>query len=219
MKVIKNWLAPRLGLFIFDLLIFTLRIEVEGENEEIKNILKMRQYIYASWHGRLLLFFLKKRQNRSTAVMTSKSRDGNIAADMQEVAGYIPFRGSTHKGGRDALEEIADYMNNNKQAVLLSVDGPTGPIYKAKPGIIKLAEKTGYPIIPISFSAKRAFILKSWDRCMIPKPFSKITLIYGKPFYLSAQATDEQKVELLQAVENNLREITEYADKKHNQTA
>lgn len=211
LKTIKNWLLPRLGLVIFELLLLTVRVEVKGE-EKVKHILKTRQYIYASWHGRLILFFLKKRKNKGTAVMTSKSRDGNLAASMQETAGYKPFRGSTKKGGRDALEEIAEYMTEQKQAVLLSIDGPTGPIYKAKPGAIKLAEKTGYPIIPISFSAKRAAVFKSWDRCLIPKPFTKATLIYGEPIYLPSDATAEQKAELLQNLESDLVTITTEID-------
>ncbi len=118
----KNRYVARFAVFIIDVLLFSCRIEVKGR-EEIKDILKSGKYIYASWHGRLILFFLLARGN-NIAVMTSNSKDGTIAAAMQQTAGCAIFRGSTGKGGGTALQKMSRYMKKNNKPAMLSVDGP-----------------------------------------------------------------------------------------------
>ncbi|WP_169742935.1 lysophospholipid acyltransferase family protein [Desulfobacter vibrioformis] len=171
------WLVVQIVFFI----LFTCRIEEKGK-QNVEKIIKSKKYIYASWHGRLILFFLCARTN-NTAVITSKSKDGEIAASMQKIGGCKIFRGSSKKGGKNALEKITEYMKKEGRPAMLSVDGPTGPVFKSKIGVAKLGLDTGYPIIPITFSGKKVKVMRSWDRCLIPMFFSKCTVAYGNPIY------------------------------------
>lgn len=195
------WMAVQ----IVFLLLFTCRIEIKGR-EKVADIIKSKKYIYASWHGRLVLFFLLAKIN-DTAVMTSNSKDGAFAAAMQKAGGCAVFRGSTKKGGKNALEKITEYMINEGRPAMLSVDGPTGPIFETKMGVAKLGQDTGYPIIPVTFSGKRVKVIKSWDRCMVPKPFSKCTITFDDPIY----ATEDLE-ETIKKVNENLNRITKESD-------
>ena len=195
-------------------LVASCRIEEEGR-EAVDKLLRGRRYIFASWHGRLILFFTSCRKNGGDAVMTSRSRDGSFAAQLQICGGCRVFRGSTGKGGRDALEEMGAYMLTQGKPAMLSVDGPTGPIYRVKPGAVRLASRTGFPIIPITFSAHRAKIFGSWDRCMIPKPFSRATIIYGRPIHVPPDIQSEEVACYVNQVEIQLRGITRRADERN----
>jgi hypothetical protein len=144
--------------------------------------------------------------------MTSKSKDGAIAASMQEAGGYITFRGSSSKKGKDALDKMISYMKKNNRPAMLSVDGPTGPIYKSKPGISKLASATNFPIIPVTFSADKIKIIKSWDKCVIPKPFSRCIVTFGKPIFASKFPTMADTQKTTMAVEKELNRITRESD-------
>ena len=144
--------------------------------------------------------------------MTSRSRDGSYAAIMQTAGGCRVFRGSTRKGGRHALTQMGPYMAAQGRPAMLSVDGPTGPIYRAKPGAVRLAAQTGFPIIPISFSAHRPLIMGSWDGCMIPRPFSKTRVIYGHPIRIPPKITESEVKHYTAWVETQLNEITREAD-------
>ncbi len=198
------WIAVQIVFF----LLWTCKIEIKGR-EAIEDILNSKKYIYASWHGRLILFFLLARVH-NTAVITSNSKDGALAAAMQDIGGCAIFRGSSKKGGKNALEKITDYMNEKKRPAMLSVDGPTGPIFKSKIGVAKLSLDTGFPIIPITFSGKKVKVFRSWDRCMIPKPFSKCTITFDKPIYATPDKDLEKTIE---EVDESLNRITLESDK------
>ena len=206
----------RVAVFIVDTLLFTCRIDVVGE-ERVRPILKSGRYVFTSWHGRLILFFTSCRKGGGDAVMTSRSKDGAIAAQMQVSGGCRTFRGSSKKGGADALSQMGDYMKAEGKPAMLSIDGPTGPIYKAKSGAIRLASRTGFPIIPISFSCSRAKIFRSWDRCMIPKPFTRATIIYGEAIHIPKDLTESEVRKYMERVEAELMRITLEADAHHNQ--
>ena len=202
MNRVLAWIA----IHIIFILLFTCRIEIKGR-EKVEEILKSKKYIYASWHGRLILFFLLARVH-NTAVITSKSKDGALAAAMQKAGGCEIFRGSSKKGGKNALEKITEYMNEKKRPAMLSVDGPTGPIYKSKAGVAKLALDTGFPIIPITFSGKKVKVFRSWDRCMVPKLFSKCTITFGEAIY-----PNEDLEKVMAEVDESLDTITRESDK------
>jgi len=116
------------------------------------------------------------------AAMFSASPDGEIAARSLRPFGLRAARGSTRKGGRRALEEMLRMMREGEiDHPALTVDGPLGPFRKAKPGIVSLARTLGKPVLPISFSAKRVWILRSWDRTVLVKPFSRVVAELGPP--------------------------------------
>ena len=122
-------------------------------------------------------------RNRMGAIMISRSNFGMVAASITQRMGCIPVRGGTSSGSVEALAQMAGYVKKGYWAMIIG-DGPRGPKHVCKNGPVLLAQLTGQPLIPVSFSAKRKWTLNSWDRMIIPKPFSPILWVYGDPFYV-----------------------------------
>jgi lysophospholipid acyltransferase (LPLAT)-like uncharacterized protein len=147
-------------------------------------------FIYTLWHGRMVLCILAH-LHEGIVTMASRSKDGEIIARWLLRNGYIPTRGSTGKGGRAALDEMADHLRSGRRAAL-TIDGPKGPPRVAQPGILRLARETGAWILPFTGSASRPAFLKSWDRYLVPKPFSRCIVGYGEPFPVTAEDDDRE---------------------------
>ena len=123
--------------------------------------------------------------------MISKSVDGEIIAGVASRTGWDPVRGSSSRGGRDALAAMIEKLKERKIAAHI-VDGPRGPMGKIKPGVIRLAQESGAVIVPFYTSADRAWYFNSWDRFMIPKPFSRVSIRFGDIFTVDNTMTDEE---------------------------
>ena len=175
-----------------------------GLKAEGKNV------IYAFWHGRQLLLFHSHR-NRGVIIPASESRDGDIQAVVLRRFGFEVVRGSSKRKGDRALLGMVDGLRGGKD-IALAVDGPRGPICEVKQGVTYLAGKLDKPIIPVATSAKRRWILeKIWDKYMLPVPFTKGVVVYGRPVIV--QGTSEEELEAkrreLQAA---LNDVTKEAD-------
>lgn len=173
-------IGPFLGWLFITLLTRTLRItQVNAE------VLKRCQgegkaIIAAMWHGEQFLVYRLQRRMK-VAVMSSLSADGEIQSGILRRFGYEVVRGSSSRGGARALVEMLRKIREG-YAAFFAVDGPRGPLHDVKPGVIYLAEKTGGAIIPVSARAERYTTLtKSWDKYMLPHPFSRAVIIYGNP--------------------------------------
>jgi lysophospholipid acyltransferase (LPLAT)-like uncharacterized protein len=201
----------RLVILIFDMILFSCRIEVKGL-EEAGPYMKKRIYLLASWHGRLIVYFMGPRKDKPAA-MASRSRDGYLASLLQETGGYVVFRGSSRRGGTVALAQMERYMGNERRCGMLSVDGPTGPRHVVKPGAARLASALRCPIIPMSFSARRFKSMRSWDRLMIPYPFTRGLLIFGKPVFVPFNPDDADLERVTAKVQDELLRITDEADR------
>lgn len=157
----------------------TLRVNVKNEEQWLNHLKHGGKVLLCLWHQQL---FAGIRQSMSyssyhPSVMISKSRDGDLIAGFMKTIGWIPVRGSSSRGGGRALREMITRLDESGLAVHI-LDGPQGPIGKVKIGAIQLAQAANAMLVPICVSANRAWYLKSWDRFMLPKPFSRITLRY-----------------------------------------
>jgi hypothetical protein len=121
--------------------------------------------------------------------MASKSKDGEIIARWLAGHGYVPVRGSTRKGGARGVVQLARLVASG-HAAALTVDGPKGPPRVVQSGILTLARRAEAWILPVSFGATRPRFLKSWDRYLVPKAFSRNFVVYGEPFRIGRE-TDE----------------------------
>jgi lysophospholipid acyltransferase (LPLAT)-like uncharacterized protein len=130
-------------------------------------------------------------RNRGIIVMTSQNHDGDYIARVIQRFGYQPARGSSSRGSLGATIECLRGMKNGWD-LGLTIDGPRGPRYVAKPGAAYLARKSGNPVIPFNISVEKKWILQSWDRFQIPRPFSRAVLLSADPIYVDATATDDQ---------------------------
>ena len=137
----------------------------------------------AFWHGRALVPAWRYRHRR-VIVMVSFHQDGEIMNRSLARLGYIRVRGSTSKGGREALSAIARLMQQEPLTTAITPDGPHGPPHHISPGVVMLASRTGRPIIPCGVGARSRWHLKSWDKYMIPKPFTKVRMAVGEPIYV-----------------------------------
>ncbi len=147
-------------------------------------------FIYTLWHGRMVLCSLAQ-LHQGLVTMASRSRDGEIIALWLTRNGFIATRGSTGKGGRAALDEMADRIRAGHPGAL-TIDGPKGPPRVAQAGIVRLARQTGAWILPYTGAATRAWFLKSWDRYLVPKPFARCVVGYGEPFQIPKSMSDAE---------------------------
>lgn len=167
----------------------TLRWRTEGLEHLDSVVRSGRQPIMAFWHGRILpatVFF----RRRGIIVITSENFDGEWIAGIIERFGYGTARGSTSRGGRKALLQLARDMGAGKPAGF-TIDGPRGPARVARPGAVWLAKTTGNPVLPFHAEADRHWTANSWDRTQIPKPFATVALAVGEPLEVPADAGDE----------------------------
>ena len=150
-----------------------LRIKVIGEEIALGCLTDYGGLIAAVWHQRLLLAlaYVNKFRHFQPVIMISQSKDGELAARLAERLGLVPVRGSSTRGGTTALVGITEALKKYLAAIHI-VDGPTGPKGIVKPGLISMAQVSGAVILPVIVSAKKAWIVRSWDRFLIPKPFS-----------------------------------------------
>lgn len=163
--------------------------------------------LYAHWHGDELLLVAVSIQ-KHMAIMASRSSDGELMKRVLNYLGYKVVRGSSSRGGAGGLKGLIDLMKTGKYHSSLAVDGPRGPIYQVKPGILKLAQETGLPIIPAAAWASSKFVFKkSWNQCYLPMPFSKCVVWYGDPMLVPADVTAEEFEKLRVTLEHRMKAL------------
>jgi len=204
-----GWVAKTLATLLF----LTCRVRVFGREIEEQYLIKNpgKGLLYASWH-RGLFYFVYIYRNLKFVVMASASKDGELAAQATKRFGWIPVRGSSSRRGSEALVEMQELLEKGHRGGLV-VDAPTGPPYISKIGVIVLAKRTGLPLVPVIWNVDRCWHLKSWDRSIIPKPFSKIIYIYGDEFiHVPADASREECENCRKKLDHLLHKMMYQAD-------
>lgn len=158
--------------------------------------LNFQPTIFVFWH-RCILPACYAFRNRKIAVMTSSSFDGEYIARIIDLFGYRAVRGSSTRGGVRALLGMHTEIEEGR-SVAFTIDGPLGPIYVAKPGPVLLARNTGVPIAAFYVAPERAWVLNSWDRMLIPKPFSRVSIRIGQ-YIRVPQSAGRQELDRLHA--------------------
>ena len=154
----------------------TMQLEVFGSENLAQAYEKHGQIICAFWHNRTLLlpFIYRYEMNLTHLVaMVSRSRDGQFLADFLHRFGFRSIRGSTSTGGLETLVQATRIVRQGYD-IAIAPDGPRGPCQQVQPGIIKLAQMTSLPIVPVSYQVSIRRELHSWDRFIVPSPFAKV---------------------------------------------
>ncbi|OPY89705.1 MAG: hypothetical protein A4E72_01010 [Syntrophus sp. PtaU1.Bin208] len=161
------------------------RVRVTNETPLLQRLSRHQPLIVSIWHQRILTVvpYSPRFAPYSPSVMISRSRDGELVAQLFSCMKFRPIRGSSSRGGKGALSSLIQDLQGHAAAIHV-VDGPRGPRGIIKPGLITLSQLSGAPIFPISASASRAWILNSWDRCLVPKPFSTIHISWDDPIFI-----------------------------------
>jgi lysophospholipid acyltransferase (LPLAT)-like uncharacterized protein len=193
---IEGWRARWLigfGFWLLRLWALTLRWRVE-DRAGIVGKPVTQNFIGALWHNRLLVFpFVLKwfTPNRHGAALISASRDGDLLTDAIQRFGFNVVRGSSSRLGASALLQLSEVLAQ-REDVVITPDGPRGPVYELGPGVIFLAQKTHASVLPMNLEYSSCWRFKSWDRFILPRPFSTIRVIFGKPHSVSATTTTEE---------------------------
>ena len=171
----KQRLAGRLAAFVIKLLGVTIRCRLE-DPYGLGQISKPVVWIF--WHNGLLtvpMNAMKFGGKAPASALTSASKDGAVIESLVNAFGVKAVRGSSSRRGVAALIALKNALKAGDQ-IFITPDGPRGPRYHLQPGVIKLAQSSGAPIIPLRFTYSSSWRVKTWDRLHIPKPFSTVII-------------------------------------------
>ena len=180
---LERSLVTRLGPRAIQALARSWRVEVVGGGREAQVFTGLRPYVLLCWHDALLPVMWHHR-HRGIAAVISEARDGQYLAKLAVFLGYGLIRGSTTRGGRQALLGAVRAL---KRGIPIGVtpDGPRGPPRVPKPGAIAAAARGGGIVVPVHAEARPGWRAGSWDRFLVPGPFARVRVAYGEPFEVS----------------------------------
>jgi lysophospholipid acyltransferase (LPLAT)-like uncharacterized protein len=184
----------------------TWRIEERGEDPSTGPVGARACCIFAFWHFCLPPLVYTHR-GRGGAVLTSRHLDGELVARILTSLGYHLARGSSTRGGDVALRRMVGLADRGR-FLAVTPDGPHGPPRVAKRGVVFLASATGLPVIPVATATRSAFVLRSWDRMRVPRPFARVHVRYGTPLRVPAELDDAGMESWRLRIENELTSIT-----------
>ena len=197
--------------------LYFLSIRIESVNEDalVKYLKGGNKAIAAIWHQRIIasVGYANRFAQFEPSVMISASRDGDLIADVYRRMRFRPVRGSSTLHGKEALTAMVEDLRDHAFAVHV-LDGPKGPRGMVKPGLIALARKSGVPVVPVYISMSRAWVLKSWDRCLVPKPFSKIVIRWDVPRAVAPEMDERTFEEVRRGIEAHMLENQRADDRR-----
>ncbi len=135
-------------------------------------------FIYALWHENFLIPIVRF-GNPNVSALVSRHADGQVLGALVRATGMRVVHGSTKRGGVTAVREL---LRPGVGHVAVTPDGPRGPRRVVQPGIVYLASRTGMQIVPIGVGHRRPWRVKSWDSFVIPRPFSRVRILFGEPY-------------------------------------
>ena len=188
-------------------------IRVEGKEREKEVLARSHgKTIYPAWHQRMsyLGYYLRA---SNIAVMISQSRDGEYAARVVERLGYKTIRGSTTRGGTTALRVIIKTIKDGYNGGMLA-DGPLGPPRVAKIGSVIMARNAEVPISPVVWGADRCWVLNSWDRFLIPKPFARVVVYIAEPILVPRSVKGKGLEPYRRLLEDRLNQGARWCDEQ-----
>ncbi len=187
-KHLKNFLEHTLLPLLIKLLISTLRIQINNESAHSKKA------VFIFWHSQMLAGWSLFKDKKSCALV-SQSKDGEILSALLKKWNYKVCRGSSSKGGKEALSELIVSANEGC-SIVITPDGPRGPARQIKNGALIIANECSIPIIPVKIKyAYKKILSRSWDKFEIPYPFTKCEVTFGREFFYNEYLDGEKLTE------------------------
>jgi lysophospholipid acyltransferase (LPLAT)-like uncharacterized protein len=210
-KFLFNYVLPYLLFGIIYLWCLTLRSKNLNEEEEnhFKNL--TGPYILTLWHGRIFYLFYYLRRHPDYFLLISPSEDGDLLARLARLMGYSVIRGSSYKKAVPAARSLIKVLRRNQRIIIIA-DGSRGPRCVAQSGSVQLAGITEVPIFGMTFGAKNKWVLNSWDRFIIPLPFTCCTLNFSSPLSLPRKSSEQDIEKKRRELENALNGISLASD-------
>ena len=187
----------------------TLRVSVSREDGAQQTV-GQRPLIGSFWHACMIPATYMCR-NLGVSVMSSNSYDGEYMGRIIRKFGFVAVKGSSSRNAVRALLGLRRALQEG-WPVAFTLDGPRGPRYKVKPGPVALARSSGVPLTMFHMAVDRAWVLNSWDRMMIPKPFSRVLMRFGKLIEVPRDASDDELERYQQDLQDSLDRVREFAE-------
>lgn len=203
-QFLRQNILPHFALLILRLLWKTWRIEIINPPELLALSEEKKPFLLAHWHGdELVLMPLIPKYRIATIISTSK--DGDLMTWIVSKIGGVSTRGSSTRGGVNALRGLIKLMKHNHYNSSFAVDGPKGPIYKVKPGIFEISRLANAPIFWAGIHVDRYHLFKkAWNKAILPLPFARIKVQWFGPMAPITAEQDPRSPELAQQLEQNL---------------
>ena len=172
--------------------------------------------IISFWHGQQLMMpwvYLNARRSRQSPRMyalISQHNDGRIVAEIMRWLEIDSIAGSSSRQGREAFFKLIATLKQGDH-IAVTPDGPKGPPRELKPGIIRLAERSGAPIYPVAVAAEHCWTFGSWDRMFLPRPFSRAVMLVGEPLRVPPDLSATEVVAYTKKVERAKNDLSERA--------
>ena len=198
-------IAPRIVWALLRVVSLTWRFEVIAEEGAAPLLLGLGAgaEIFCFWHQCVLPCTIYFRRTHGT-ILISRSFDGELITRILEMFGFHAVRGSSSRGAREGILGLKQVIESGKPAIF-TADGPRGPIYQTKMGPIKLAQMTGARIGSFHLEPERAWVMRSWDHFLVPKPFTRIVVSWAQwtyvPTDLPAEEFESKRADLNAAIE------------------
>ncbi len=208
--VMLRLLPPVVYLFLVGLRT-TLRIRQVNSGPVDRLWREGNNFIACFWHGRLLAMPFAYR-GKAGKVLISRHRDGEFIARIIRYFGLGAVRGSY---GKRSVSQVREMLAELKKGTDIGItpDGPKGPRHQMKQGIVELARLAGRPIVPVTYSASRKKFFRSWDRFLLPYPFSRVFFVWGDPVYVPRDLPGDALERTRLEIESTLITLTETADR------
>ncbi len=216
-RVLKSATFIRIGAWFASLLIYgiylTCRKHANVPDSAALYFSGEQQAIFCFWHGRLLIMPCIKPRSMQMHVLVSHHADGEWIARISENFGVGTIRGSSSKGAIGGAKNLLKAARAG-MSIGITPDGPRGPNRTVADGVIWAAQATGLPIIAVSYSASRVKQLNSWDRFMIPLPFSRLHYAITEPVHVARDSDAGALEEARKTLQNTLNSLTDSCDQE-----
>lgn len=210
--LLRDWLC-RLAASYIRFVRWSGEWRVEGEDVRDRLVAGGKPFIVCFWHGRLLMMPPFWPRTLRMNMLISRHRDGQIIARTIRHFGMSAIPGSTRKGGPLALRAMLRTLREGECAGV-TPDGPRGPRMRANAGVVHAARLAGVVVVPSALAAERRVIIDSWDRFLVPLPFSRGVVRWGEPVTVPADADDEAVEAARRELERRMNDMTRELDSR-----
>ena len=200
----------RFGIWLLTVLLRTtaLTSRVVVRNMEVAEAAREQHgaFLVSTWHQDIFFSIWMFRSLHLTALV-SASRDGEAIYQVMRRFNFKATRGSSNRGGTEGLLDTLNVLNSG-ESIAIAPDGPLGPPLEAKPGIVLLAKQAKVPILPWSYTCKREWRLKTWDRHRLPQPFNRIEGAFGDPLLVPPDSPPNEIPRYCRKLEDAMRRVS-----------
>jgi lysophospholipid acyltransferase (LPLAT)-like uncharacterized protein len=216
-----RWKRLRVAVLAFAARVFyglvkgTIRPAIGPDASEILEAFdRNERIVIAFWHGQLAMMQAPYRgRGAGVCIQVSRHSDGEIIARAVHPFGVRTARGSATRGGLASVREMLEAWRDGCD-LAIAVDGPRGPRHRAKPGAVRLAQVTGARLFPVAGAPRRGWTFASWDRFVVPRPFTRVHYAVGAPLRVAKDADDGALEAARAHLEEDLVRLTAEAERR-----